>query len=1116
MSFMNFSRKKSPPAIRAAVAAVRGMEPLEARRLLAGDGLTGKYYDNSDFTNLMLTRVDPQVSFGWYKNAPISSMGVDNFSVRWTGQVKAPTTGQYTFSTWSGDGVRLYVNNQLIVNDWNAHAPKQDFAAPISMTAGQMYDVQVDYYSGTNSAEIAVGLQYTSTGAWMLPDFYSTTGPDTTAPSVPTGLKSTSQNQNSIGLSWTASTDDVGVAGYNIYRNGVLAGTSSTTSYTDNGLSTGTAYSYTVAAYDAAANTSAATSPLVVSTTAPDTTAPSIPTGLKSTSQTNNSIALSWTAATDNVGVTGYNIYRNGILAGTSATTSFTDSGLSAGTAYSYTVAAYDAAANTSGATSPLVVSTTAPDTTAPSTPTGLKSTSQTNNSIALSWTAATDDVGVTGYNIYRNGTLAGTSATTSFTDTGLSAGTTYNYTVAAYDAAANTSSPSAALPVSTTAGDTTAPSAPTGLKSTGQTSSTISLSWTAATDNVGVTGYNIYRNGTLAGTSATTTFTDSGLAASTSYTYTVKAFDAAANLSAASTAVPVSTSAATAQAGLLGEYYDNTDFTNLKLTRVDQQIDFGWYSKAPASSMGVDDFSIRWTGQLVAQTSGKFTLSTWSGDGVRVWFNGALIIDDWGNHAPKQDYASPITFTAGQKYSVRVDYYSDVSSAEIALGMQNASGQWVDPVYQTGYVDTFAPSTPLYPAAEATTDTSALISWAAANDDTAVSSYALYRNGVKVGETAGTSLLDTGLTAGTNYTYTVRALDANGNASAASTGLAVQTLSASVAKSLYQAEDANAISGGIASGGSVGSLNTGDYLKFSGVNLGNNTPTFQVYASVPLAQAGGVLEVHLDSATGPLVGSLTLQPTGSGAAPAYVLQHGSLSGATGIHDVYVTVKSGVSVANIDWVRFSPKKLTRVMPIGDSITQGPGGFDSYRYWLYKELEAQGYAVDFVGSLQSNYAYNTSTQPLNYDFDQDNEGHAGWRADQILANITQYAQAAQPDIALIHLGTNDIFQSQTNASTATEIGQIIDALRAVNPNIKIALAQIIPSTASNTTTTDLNSRLSTLASQKTTAASPVLITNMYTGFSTSMTIDGTHPNAAGAQFMADHWTATLLQLLDSGN
>ncbi|WP_244305506.1 glycoside hydrolase family 6 protein [Kitasatospora cheerisanensis] len=185
-------------------------------------------------------------------------------------------------------------------------------------------------------------------------------------------------------------------------------------------------------------------------------------------------------------------------------------------------------------------------DTTAPTAPTGLSAT-KTSSSVTLSWTASTDNVGVTGYDVYRGGTLVGSTSNLSYTDTGLTANTAYSYTVKARDAAGNVSAASAALSVTTSTGggtgDTTAPTAPTGLAAT-TTASSVALTWTASTDNVGVTGYDVYRGGTLVGSTSGTSYTDSGLQASTAYSYTVKARDAAGNVSAASAALVATTQA--------------------------------------------------------------------------------------------------------------------------------------------------------------------------------------------------------------------------------------------------------------------------------------------------------------------------------------------------------------------------------------------------------------------------------------------------------------------------------------------------------------------------------------------------------------------------------------------
>jgi chitodextrinase len=261
---------------------------------------------------------------------------------------------------------------------------------------------------------------------------------DATSPSVPANVTATPQSETAIQVAWTASTDNIGVTGYKVYRNGSQVGTTASISYTNTGLTPSTTYSYTVSAYDAAGNNSAQSSPPAVATT-PDNTAPSIPKNVAATAQSGTQIGVQWTASTDNVGVTGYKVYRNGSQVGTSATTSYTNTGLSPGTTYSYTVSAYDAAGNQSAQSSPPATARTF-DTEPPSVPTDVQAVAQTPKTIKVTWTASTDNVNVTGYKVYRNGGQVGTSATTSYVDTGLSPNTTYSYSVSAYDAASNES----------------------------------------------------------------------------------------------------------------------------------------------------------------------------------------------------------------------------------------------------------------------------------------------------------------------------------------------------------------------------------------------------------------------------------------------------------------------------------------------------------------------------------------------------------------------------------------------------------------------------------------------------------------------------------------------------
>lgn len=144
------------------------------------------------------------------------------------------------------------------------------------------------------------------------------TAADTTPPTVPTGLTGTAQNYSTVGLTWNASTDDVAVAGYHVYRNGTQIGTTSGTAYTDGGRSPSTSYSYTVSAYDTSGNTSAQSGPMSVQT--PAMPLPSSPTGLTAGTAGNTQINLSWNAASDagGPGLGGSKVIRSRIRAATS------------------------------------------------------------------------------------------------------------------------------------------------------------------------------------------------------------------------------------------------------------------------------------------------------------------------------------------------------------------------------------------------------------------------------------------------------------------------------------------------------------------------------------------------------------------------------------------------------------------------------------------------------------------------------------------------------------------------------------------------------------------------------------------------------------------------------
>ena len=240
-------------------------------------------------------------------------------------------------------------------------------------------------------------------------------------------------------------------------------------------------------------------------------------------------------------------------------------------------------------------------DTTAPTAPT-LSASGTTQTTTSLLWSGATDNVAVTAYDVYKDGVLLGTTSTTSYAVTGLTASTTYSFTVKAKDAAGNVSVASNAVSVTTSAivVDTTAPTAPT-LSASGTTSSSTSLSWSGATDNIGVTGYDVYRNGTLLASTTSTTYSVTGLTASTTYSFTVKAKDAAGNVSVASNAVSVTTTANTIT-------YCTASATNTNDERI-QKVQLGTINNTSTGTAGYENFTALST-NLVRGTSNTISVT--------------------------------------------------------------------------------------------------------------------------------------------------------------------------------------------------------------------------------------------------------------------------------------------------------------------------------------------------------------------------------------------------------------------------------------------------------------------------------------------------------------------------
>ena len=243
-----------------------------------------------------------------------------------------------------------------------------------------------------------------------------------------------------VDLSWTASTDNVGVTNYEIYRGGqLLATVGNVTTYTDATVGVETPYQYTVRALDARQNRSAASNTATV--TVPDIVKPTAPANLVGQVAGPARVDLSWTASTDNVGVSNYEIYRNGQLrAVVGNVTTYADTTVNAEVAYQYTVRALDVKQNRSDASNTATV--TVPDTVAPTAPGNLIAQAVSGARVDLAWTRfhRQRGRGRATRSTATESLLAVIGNVTTYADTLVSPLTSYQYTVRAVDAKQNRS----------------------------------------------------------------------------------------------------------------------------------------------------------------------------------------------------------------------------------------------------------------------------------------------------------------------------------------------------------------------------------------------------------------------------------------------------------------------------------------------------------------------------------------------------------------------------------------------------------------------------------------------------------------------------------------------------
>ena len=504
-------------------------------------------------------------------------------------------------------------------------------------------------------------------------------------------------------------------------------------------------------------------------------------------------------------------------------------------------------------------------DTVPPSQPASFAAVSASATQINLSWAPSTDNVAVTTYALERC-TGVGCStfsplsspAITSFSDTGLSPSTSYSYRVRAKDAAGNASAFSAVATAVTQAGtDTQAPTAPSGLSASTASSSQINLVWTGATDNVGIANYLVERckdvgcsNFAQVGTTATTTYSDAGLQAAATYSYRIRAKDAANNVGPYSNSASATTSAG-AIAYVQGAYsvpdYEPSVSTTYLAAQTASNLNVvivGWYDATstvvsvtdtkgnvyvsagtPVKRAGVATQAIYYAKNIVGAAAGT--------NAVTVTFSGSVHYPDiriaeyagidpvspldgyaGASGSSSQPISAYVTTTnandlliggsyvsghvtaAGTGFNQRLltdpsfclleDTIVNAVGSYVSTAAQNRADWWIQSTvaFKAASVDIQAPTMPSNVTASATSSSQIIVTWSAATDNVGVVGYLVERCSAscgsfsQVGAPIGTSLVDSNLAAATSYTYRISAKDAANNTSPYSAQASAMTFS--------------------------------------------------------------------------------------------------------------------------------------------------------------------------------------------------------------------------------------------------------------------------------------------------------------------------------------------------
>jgi YVTN family beta-propeller protein len=484
-----------------------------------------------------------------------------------------------------------------------------------------------------------------------------------------------------------------------------------------------------------------------------DTDPPGTPSFLNANAVASDAVELVWGAASDNVGVTGYRVYRDGGLVTTTSASTFVDGTLSSGIEYSYEVTAFDAEDNEGPAAGPVLVTTPTPDVTSPNEPGAVTATAVSASLVSIGWTEATDDVAVVEYKVYRDGAEIASlpAAARSYDDTSVSPETTYLYEVTALDFTGNESDPT---PTGQSVQTPAPPSGLVGLWGFDEAAGATAL------DSSGQGNDGTFENGAVR-------------AASGFFGKSAETNGSAGNVNLGG--LDVAGDQITIMGWVNADDFGTSDARIVSKSTGSGEQDHIWmistYSgqrlRFRLSTNGTTHTLIGDGGSL---TAGAWTHATASYDGatMRLYLNGAEV----GSRAKSGniDVDPAVNAWVGgnpgsnnQVFDGRIDELKIFSRA---LTPAEISAEMATPIVDPN--DTTAPSAPSFLVATPIGSDAVKLDWGAATDNIGVTGYRIYRDGAEIATTGGLTFTDTPLASARTFAYAVTAYDGRDNEGAA------------------------------------------------------------------------------------------------------------------------------------------------------------------------------------------------------------------------------------------------------------------------------------------------------------------------------------------------------------